>query len=58
MAERFFLSGKRKEDFDKMLYAFKPEGRQREWVVEMRDYIAGKKFQHFQDLILPKRSIT
>jgi HD superfamily phosphohydrolase YqeK len=52
MAERFFLSGKRREDFDKMLITFNPKGNQREWVIEMRDYIAGKKFKDFQNLLM------
>ncbi|MBU7046156.1 MAG: HD domain-containing protein [Theionarchaea archaeon] len=52
MAEQFFLSGKRREDFDSMLITFNPKGTQKEWVTEMRDYIGGKKFKHFQSLLM------
>ncbi|MBU7017826.1 MAG: HD domain-containing protein [Theionarchaea archaeon] len=52
MAEQFFLSGKRREDFDSMLNTFNARGTQEEWVTEMRDYIAGEKFEHFQDLLV------
>ena len=51
MAEKFFYSGRGKEDFEKTLLSFNPKGNQREWVNEMRDYTAGKKFQHFRNLI-------
>ena len=51
-AEQFFLSGKRREDFDSMLITFNARGTQQEWVTEMRDYIAGEKFKHFQSLVM------
>lgn len=51
MAETLFFTGRNKEDFEQTLVSFKPRGKQREWVNEMRDYVAGKKFQHFHNFI-------
>lgn len=52
MAERLFFSGRRKVDFEHTLASFTPNGtNQREWAHEMREYITGKKFKHFQSLV-------
>lgn len=51
MAEYLFYQGRNKEDFEKTLSSFDPEGTQREWVHEMRAYVTGSKFQHFQNLL-------
>jgi hypothetical protein len=51
MAEQLFLSGRKKEDFEIILASFKPKGVQRKWADEMREYIKGKKFNHFRKLI-------
>ncbi|KYK38193.1 MAG: hypothetical protein AYK18_01180 [Theionarchaea archaeon DG-70] len=52
MAETLYYAGSRKEDFDQTLLSFQPEGDfQKKWTHEMREYIAGKKFPYFQDLL-------
>lgn len=51
MAESIFYQGRKKEDFEKTLSSFNPKGLQREWANEMRAYVAGGKFEHFQDFV-------
>ncbi len=52
MAETLYYAGSRKEDFEQTLLSFQPEGDfQKKWTHEMREYIAGKKFSYFQDLL-------
>lgn len=46
------FAGKSKKDFEQVLLSFKLKGTpRRKWVREMRDYIAGKKFQYFHKLL-------
>ena len=52
MAEDLYFAGRKKEDFEHVLIRFSPEGKnQRKWVDEMREYVAGGKFEHFYRLI-------
>jgi HD superfamily phosphodiesterase len=51
MAVTLFLAGRKKEDFEKMLHTFEPEGKQNQWVNEMRTYITGEKFSFFHTLL-------
>ncbi|MGD2249012.1 MAG: HD domain-containing protein [Candidatus Methanofastidiosia archaeon] len=51
MAGKLFLTGKNKKDFEKVLHTVEPEGKQTQWVNEMRTYITGKKFPFFYTLL-------
>lgn len=51
MAETLFYAGRQKEDFDRVLHTFEPQGKQKKWTQEMRLYIAGKKYPFFRKML-------